>query len=142
MKKMIFVFIALLFSNISIGWGAFFYADALEQAIVEEFPADLQSVVASEYEAQMNQDTGEIDANGMYNVCYAGGYDVSTFEGAEKCSNFVNKVQSGCAYLKGSSIKYYNNPQTIEQKIKKCVFDEAMKIVEGTALNMGIKVSE
>ncbi len=128
MKKIVLIFCALMFANISVGFGAYFYADAVEQAIQQEFPEYLQSSVANEYEAQMNQNTGEIDERGMYNVCYAGGYDVSTESGAENCSNFVKILEKTCVYTQGSSYKYYTNPTTREQRIDKCLFDKAMEI--------------
>lgn len=120
-----FVFVLL---NISSGNCAFFYADALEQTIQEEFSEELQSLVASEYEAQMDA-AGNIDVAGMEQVCYAGGYDVSTEEGAEKCQKFVKKVSSKCVYTRGSGLRYYNNPQNDDEKIKKCVFDKTMDYV-------------
>ena len=129
MKKIFVVFCALFFTNVSLSYGMFFYADALESAIQEEFPENLQMTVAAEYEAQMNPNTGEIDANGMYNVCYAGGYDVSEDDGAKKCGEFVKKVQSKCVYVVGNGLRRYNNPANEQEKIKKCIFDKTMDYV-------------
>lgn len=126
MKKIFISFYILFFSNVSCVWGAFFYADALEQAIQEEFSEDLQSLVAGEYVAQMNQATGEIDVNGMENVCFVGGYDVSNPAGADKCKKFVKKVKNKCVYTTGDSIKKYTNPKTRQEKMRKCIFDKAL----------------
>lgn len=128
MRKVFLTFCALFLANVSVGWGAYFYADGVEQAIRETFPENFQSVVAEEYEAQMNPQTGEIDEQGIYNVCYAGGFDVSTVIGAEQCADFVGALADKCVYTKGDSLKYYNNPTTREEKIRKCVFTKAIDL--------------
>ena len=116
----------MFFANTSNVWAAYFYADALIDAVQETFPQNLWADVANEYVAQMNPTTGEIDEVGMSNVCYVGGMDVATADGAEKCSNFVNIVASKCMYAYRAGKHLYTNPQTAEQKIQKCIFDDAI----------------
>lgn len=132
------------FANISAGFCAYFYADVVEQAIQTSFPADVQADVAAEYEAQMNPSTGEIDTDGIMNVCYAGGFDVSTEDGAADCNAFVQTMAGTCPYTTSgiiydksgnqiskdidsrSFIDYYNNPQTNEEKLRKCISDKTI----------------
>lgn len=125
-----YVFIALCFMNTNNAWSAFFYADALESAIQENFSENLWNTVANEYEAQMDA-SGEISENGLYNVCYAGGADVRTAAGAEKCQAFVKSATDGCVYAKGSGVAEYNNPPTTETKIKRCIFDRTLTYAFG-----------
>ncbi len=126
MKKLLLIFCVMFFANASNAWAAYFYADALTEAIQQEFPQNIWADVANEYMAQMNPTNGEIDEVGMNNVCYVGGYNVATADGAEKCSNFVNNVVSKCVYAYSAGKHLYTNPQTVEQKIQKCIFDDAI----------------
>ncbi|MFQ6760468.1 MAG: glycosyl hydrolase 108 family protein [Alphaproteobacteria bacterium] len=126
MKKLILIFCSVFFANTSNVWAAYFYADALTDAIQETFPSNIWSDVANEYMAQMNPTTGEIDAAGMNNVCYVGGMDVATADGAEKCDAFVKNIASKCVYAYKAGKILYTNPQTEEQKIQKCIFDDAI----------------
>ncbi|MFQ6777942.1 MAG: glycosyl hydrolase 108 family protein [Alphaproteobacteria bacterium] len=126
MKK---VFCYFLFGGLAFVGDAnavFFYADAVENAIKESFAENIQQQVASEYEAQMNPLTGEITEYGLYNVCYAGGADVSTAKGAEKCAGFIEVIQNTCVYSSGNGLGLYKNPITPEDKLKKCIFDKAL----------------
>lgn len=129
MKKIALFFTICFLTNISVGFCAYFYADAVENAIQTSFSANVQEAVATEYEAQMNPNTGEIDTDGIFNVCYAGGFDVTTEEGAQNCANFVDLATNSCVYATGNSITYYTNPTTEEQKVRKCVFDATMDYV-------------
>ena len=126
MKKIVLFFCTIFFVNASNVYAAYFYADALTDAVQETFPQNLWSDVANEYMAQMNPTTGEIDEAGMANVCYVGGYDISTDTGAEKCDAFVKNVASKCVYAYSAGKNLYTNPQTAEQKIQKCIFDDAI----------------
>ena len=128
MKKYFLIFCILGFANIDFANAAYFYADALEDAIQNNIAQDLQSAVASEYEAQIDAD-GNISTDGMEQVCYAGNMDVSTADGAAACAAFVDNISNGCVYATGSSLKYYTNPQTDEERIKKCVFDKTIDYV-------------
>lgn len=129
MKKKIFLISGiLLFANCNFALAAYFYADAVETAIQNFFPSDLQFNVAAEYEAQMDS-AGNISTAGLEQVCYAGGFDVSTESGAESCNNFVNEMSNSCVYATGSGLTYYTNPTTAEEKVKKCVFDKAIDYV-------------
>ena len=144
MKKTLLIFCLISLANLNSASGAYFYSDVVEQAIQTSFPSEVQADVAAEYEAQMNPDTGEIDTNGIMNVCYAGGFDVTTDDGAAECANFVQTMAGTCPYtisgavydnngdkiLKDtdprSFIDYYNNPQTNEEKLRKCVLDKTI----------------
>lgn len=128
MKKMFLIFALFVFANSNFAKGAYFYADAVEQAIQQEFAPELQSVVASEYEAQMTAN-GYIDTAGFENVCYAGGYNVAAEEGSKKCENFKKRIVNTCVYAKSAGLVHYTNPATEEEKIRKCVFDKTMDYV-------------
>ena len=150
MKKYFLIFTAISFMNISDGMCEYFTASNLEKTIAQEFTVDVQPVVINEYEAQMDPDTGEIDEQGFYNVCYAGGYDVSTETGTEQCSNFLNELEDnepqytaeypksekacakngnpalteGCKY--SDYAQSYNNPTTTDEKIRKCILNKTV----------------
>lgn len=144
MKKIVLFFTICFLTNISVGFCAYFYADVVEQAIQTSFPSEVQADVAAEYEAQMNPDTGEIDTNGILNVCYAGGFDVSTDDGAADCAMFVQTMSGACPYTTSGAVydengikitkeqdsrrfvDYYNHPQTDEEKLRKCVLDKTV----------------
>ena len=126
MKKLLLIFCGVFLANVSSAWAAYFYADALTEAIQQEFSQNLWVDISNEYMAQMNPTTGEIDEVGMSNVCYVGGYDVATADGAKKCEEFVNLVASKCPYAYSAGKDLYTNPQTVEQKIQKCIFDDAI----------------
>lgn len=128
MKKYFLIFCICNFANFDFANGAYFYADAVDSAIQKNFPSELQSAVASEYESQMDND-GNIDTSGMEQVCYAGKYDVSTSEGAAACANFVNEISNTCVYGTGSNLKYYTNPPNEDVKIRKCIFDKTIDYV-------------
>ena len=128
MKKIFLTFCAMFFASVSGGFCAYFYADALEQVIQETIPADLQMSVANEFEAQMNPETGEIDEQGMYNVCYVAGFDVNTASGAAECGAFVNAVSNKCVYASGNTVHLFDNPVEKEDKVQKCLFLRAMKL--------------
>jgi len=128
MKKYFLIFCICNFANFNFANGAYFYADAVESAIQKTFPSELQSVVAAEYESQMDA-SGNIDTAGMEQVCYAGNYDVSTTQGATACANFVNTVADSCVYATGSGLKLYTNPQSEDDEIRKCIFDKTIDYV-------------
>ena len=128
MKKYFLIFCICNFANFNFAGGAYFYADAVESAIQKTFPTELQSVVAAEYESQMDAN-GNIDTAGMEQVCYAGNYDVSTTQGAAACANFVSTLAGTCVYATGSGLKYYTNPQTTDEQIQKCIFDKTIDYV-------------
>lgn len=144
MKKAFLIFCVLFFENIGDIRAAYFYSDVVEHAIQTSFPSDVQADVAAEYEAQMDPNTGEIDTNGILNVCYAGGFDVTTENGAADCANFVQSMSNACPYTvsgtvyddKGnkilkdtdprSFIEYYTYPRTNEEKLRKCMLDKTI----------------
>lgn len=143
MKKIALFFTICFFTNIAVSFGAYFYADAVEQAIKNTFSSEVQADVAAEYEAQMDAD-GNIDAAGIEQVCYAGGFDVSTDEGAENCAMFVQTMSDTCPYVVSgfvydeygikiseekdsrSFIDYYTSPKTDEEKLRKCIVDKTI----------------
>lgn len=153
MKKIFLIFAAMSFANIHMGYAEYFDSYALESVINEEFPSDLQSVVAAEYVAQMDEN-GEIDADGFANVCYAGGYDISTEDGAKKCNDLAEKTRSrkpkysapysnpgqcktwnyqaasnNCRYVTKGGLSEYTKPTTARQRLQKCIFDKTMDFV-------------
>ena len=159
MKKIALFFTMCFLTNTSVGFCAYFYADVVEQAIQTSFPSEVQADVAAEYEAQMNPDTGEIDTNGILNVCYAGGFDVTTDDGAADCAMFVQTMAGACPYTTSGAVydeagnkiskeidsrsfmDYYNHPQTDEEKLRKCISDKtidwAIKLKEEGGGNEG-----
>ena len=153
MKKYFLIFVTIFFTNISVGWCEYFDADTLESVIMSTFPENLQSTVMAEYESQMDPDTGEIDEQGFYNVCYAGGYDVADPSGAEECAAFAEKLQdnkprycceypdakkacvdsgnvslsNGCNYaITTNDRNTYMNPQNNTEKLHKCILDKTI----------------
>jgi len=153
MKKIFLIFAAVSFANVHVGYAEYFNSYAIESAINEAFPSDLQPVVAAEYMAQIDEN-GEIDANGFANVCYAGGYDISTEDGAKKCNDLAENARKKkpkysapygkpqqcaswdfqnaskkCNYIPSGTASDYTNPTTSAQKLQKCIFDKTMDFV-------------
>lgn len=145
MKKIFLIFLTVYFANMHAGKCEYFYSSSLERTITNEF-AEKASAVMDAYITNMDPDTGEIDENGFYNVCYAGGYDVATEKGAEQCANFLEKLQDdkpkysapkyeaaqcpksgvpaltkGCKYISTNNLKVYNNPATDAEKLQRCI---------------------
>ena len=69
-----------------------FSAAAVEHAINTFVDSEFRQSAASEYETQMNPETGQISAAGMFSVCVAAGWDIMTMDGMFKCQEFVTMV--------------------------------------------------
>jgi len=51
---------------------------------------------------------------------------VATEDEPEDSDNSTNKKNTNCVYTSGNGLKFYTNPTTKEEKVKKCVFDKAI----------------
>jgi hypothetical protein len=149
MKKLMGLLIAIVFPTLCCGQTFVFSADEVIEAMNHFVPNELYSQTAAEYEAQMDPDTGAIDEDGLYNVCYVAGFDVSTVDGAAKCAGFINAAitQRNCADVVGCVYGHAPSASSeAESRARMCIFNETMKYVldweKGLNESSGLKGNE
>lgn len=131
MKKITGFLIATVFPTLCFGQNFVFTADEVTEAMNHFVPTELYAQTAAEYEAQMDPDTGAIDENGLNNVCYAAGFDVSTADGAANCAGFINAAitQRDCATVSGCNYGSLPNLSPTDDATRYCIFNKTMEFV-------------
>lgn len=75
-----------------------FRADAVERAINTIVTETRRTATASEYEKQMDKDTGKISVSGMFKVCAVAGFNINEPNGYEDCRRFVDFIAEASGF--------------------------------------------
>lgn len=99
MKKFIITFFLVLCTLpvMAENW-ILFRADAVERAINTIVTETRRTATASEYEKQMDKDTGKISVSGMFKVCAVAGFNINNPNGYEDCRRFVDFIAEASGF--------------------------------------------
>lgn len=99
MKKFIITFFLVLCTLpvMAENW-ILFRADAVERAINTIVTETRRTATASEYEKQMDKDTGKISVSGMFKVCAVAGFNINEPNGYEDCRRFVDFIAEASGF--------------------------------------------